>query len=384
MSDERTEKPTPRRRKEARKDGQVPRSQDVGAWASVLVFAMLAGPLVRTELEAIAGIMARSLRLLEQPETSRALELLGDAMTHALMVLVVLGSGVLLVGVAGAVSQGGFYIAARAMKPSFAKLNPLQGAKRIFGLQALWQGVNVLVKASVVAVLVWLAIRAMMPLLGGLVPPGAVLELASGNLLAMLRNVAVAGVLMAVADHAFQRRRIGKQIRMSKHDIAQEHKQAEGDPLVKSAIRSHQLAMARSRMIADVPTADVVLVNPTHIAVALRYEPDAGAPRVVARGAGVVAARIREAATEARVPVVRDVPLARALHASCRVGQQIPPELFAAVAQVLAFVISRRRTGSAAGEHTTPRDDVPLPEVPRRRPMRRARVNPPVAPTDGQ
>jgi len=169
---------------------------------------------------------------------------------------------------------------------------------------------------------------------------------------------------MAVVDYAMQRRRVGKQTRMSKEEIKQEHKQSEGNPEIKSAIRSRQLAAARNRMMADIPTADVVLVNPTHVAVALRYEPERGAPRVVARGAGVVAAAIRERAGESRVPLVRDVPLARALYSSTSVGQEIPPELFAAVAQVLAFVISRRSRGAAGGEHRSPRDETVLPPVP--------------------
>ena len=160
------------------------------------------------------------------------------------------------------------------------------------------------------------------------------------------------------------RKRMGKQTRMSKHEVKQENKQSEGDPLLKGAIRSRQLAASRNRMMADVPTSDVVLVNPTHVAVALRYDPERGAPRVVARGAGVIAAAIRERAGEARVPLVRDVPLARALYSSTTVGQEIPAELFAAVAQVLAFVISRRSRGQHGGTHRSPRQESELPAVP--------------------
>jgi flagellar biosynthetic protein FlhB len=137
--------------------------------------------------------------------------------------------------------------------------------------------------------------------------------------------------------------------------------------MLKGQIRSRQLAAARSRMMAAVPEADVVLVNPTHVAVALKYEPSRGTPRVVAKGAGVVATRIRELATESRVTLVEDVPLARALHASCEIGQEIPPQLFHAVAQVLAFVLSRRAAGAPPGHYRTPRDPAPLPELPRRR-----------------
>jgi len=176
--------------------------------------------------------------------------------------------------------------------------------------------------------------------------------------------------VMAAADYVMSRRRIGKQTRMTKEEIKQEHKNTEGDPLLKSAIRSRQLAAARNRMMSDIPTADVVLVNPTHVAIALKYDAERGAPRVVARGAGEVAAKIRAKATESTVPLVRDIPLARALYSSTKVGQEVPPELFNAVAQVLAFVISRRNHGQAGGEHSSPRTAEDLPVVPRVRPRR--------------
>ena len=175
----------------------------------------------------------------------------------------------------------------------------------------------------------------------------------------------MAGLVMAAADYVIVRRRMGKKTRMSKHEVKQESKQTEGDPLLKGAIRSRQLAASRNRMMADVPTADVVLVNPTHVAVALTYDAERGAPRVVARGAGVVAQRIREQAAEHGVPLVRDIPLARALHRSTVVGQEIPAELYAAVAQVLAFVISRRSAGVARAASTAARDsESELPSVP--------------------
>ena len=182
---------------------------------------------------------------------------------------------------------------------------------------------------------------------------------------------------MAVADYAMQRRRVGKQTRMTKEEVKQEHKNTEGDPLVKSAIRSRQLAAARNRMMADVAEADVVLVNPTHVAVALRYDAEKGAPKVVARGAGEIARKIREKADESEVPMVRDVPLARALYSSCQVGQEIPQELYAAVAQVLAFVISRRDAGPG-------RRRAPQPAH-RGRPARRTRGRaPPQNPVAGK
>lgn len=367
MNEDKTEKPTPKRRKEARKEGQVARTQELGAWSALLLVSLVVPLLLRHELSSLSALLERCLTAAEGADVPMALELLGEAGGHMLLTLVVLGSCVLVVGVAGALAQGGFFVATKTVTPDLKKLDPIKGFKRIFGPQAWWEGAKMLLKCSVVAGLVWLGVDAMLPLLGGFVPIGVVLDIVGGEALTMLRNVAVAGLVMAVLDYAVQRRRIGKQTRMTKDEVKREHKQTEGDPLVKSAIRSRQLAASRNRMMADVPTADVVLVNPTHVAVALRYDETSPAPRVVARGAGVVARRIRETALENGVPLVRDVPLARALYGATDVGREIPAELFAAVAQVLAFVISRRSRGQRGGEHRSPRATVDLPEVTRGR-----------------
>ena len=363
MSEEKTEKPTPKRRKENRKEGKVPRTQELGAWSALALFALALPKLAGHELGALQGIMVTSLSTGADADVATALTLLGDGLWHVLVTLVVLGSAVMAVGVAGALAQGGFYLATGAVKPKLSKLNPIQGIKRIFGMHTLWEGAKMLVRSAIVVALVWSAIKAAMPLIGGLVPMQLVIDQTASRVLGMVRNVAVIGVVLAAADYIMQRRKVGKQTRMTKEEIKQEHKQAEGDPMLKGAIRSRQLAASRNRMMADVPTADVVLVNPTHVAVALRYEAERGAPRVVARGAGVIAAAMREKAGEARVPLVRDVPLARALYTSTKVGQEIPPELFAAVAQVLAFVISRRTRGQRGGEHRSPRVESDLPPV---------------------
>jgi flagellar biosynthetic protein FlhB len=364
VSEEKTEKPTAKKRKESRKEGQVPRTQELGGWGTLLLVALVLPLLLKHELTAIAELMRQAFSVDGDADTDDALALLGDAAGHVMITLVVLGVAVMILGVAAALAQGGFYLATKSMKPSLKKLDPIKGAKRVFGPQALWEGVKMLVKSAVVAVLAYAAVRALMPLIGGFVPIPAVLAAVEGEVLAMVRNVAIAGLVMAVADYAVTRRRMGKQTRMTKHEVKQENKQTEGDPLVKSHIRSRQLAAARNRMMSDVPTADVVLVNPTHVAVALRYDPQRGAPRVVARGAGVVAQKIREEAASHGVPLVRDIPLARALHRSTTVGQEIPAELYAAVAQVLAFVISRRTSGQRGGEHRSPRHESELPPVP--------------------
>ena len=364
MSGEKTEQATPKRRKEARKEGQVARTPDLGGWITILLLGLAMPTLMGHELTTMADLMTGNLRELGSATPARALQLLGESARHAFWTLVTLGSMVMVIGVTSAVAQGGFALATKHAKPSFGKLNPIKGAKRLFGPQTAWEGVKVLLKSSLVALIVYSAIKGLVPLVGGFVPVDTVLSQVRSSALGLMRSVALAGLVLAGADYAMQRRRVGKQTRMSKEDVKQEHKQSEGDPMLKGAIRSRQLAASRNRMMADIAQADVVLVNPTHVAVALRYESSSGAPRVVARGAGAIAARIRERAAEERVPLVRDVPLARALYSSTTVGQTIPPELFAAVASVLAFVISRRSQGQHGGEHRSPRSEADLPVVP--------------------
>ncbi|MGN6129084.1 MAG: EscU/YscU/HrcU family type III secretion system export apparatus switch protein [Nocardioidaceae bacterium] len=365
MSEEKTEKATPKKLKESRKEGKVARTPELGAWAAVLVVAVSLHTLAGRGLGSVRELLLRTLDATAAPDVAGAMRLLHAGFVLMLLLAVAIGAIVLLVSVAAATAQGGFVFATKALKPKLSHLNPLQGAKRLFGPHALWEGAKMLLKSALVAVFVWRAVKALMPLVGGLLPIPVTLQLASSAATGLMRDVAFAGLLAAGADYAVARRRTGKQVRMTKKEVRDEHKQSEGDPMVRSAIRSRQLAAARNRMMADVPTADVVLVNPTHVAVALRYDPAQGTPRVVAKGAGVVAGKIRELAAEHRVAVVQDVPLARALHAGCEVGQEIPRELYHAVAQVLAYVLSRRAAGTASGWHRSPRQDAVLPDVPR-------------------
>lgn len=365
MADDKTEKPTAKKRREARKEGKIARTPELGQWAPMFALTLFIGPLLHHEATVLQELMASSLQAISDPDPAIALRLFGTAMRQTFFSIVTFGSLVLVIGVAVSVAQGGMIFATKSIKPDFKKLDPIKGFKRIFGMQTLWTGAKTLAKSAVVAVIGYTAIHAIMPLIGGLVPMSVVVSLIGDRAVSLIRTVSVVALVLAAADYGVMRFRTEKSLKMSKQEIKDEHKQSEGDPLVKSAIRSRQLAAARSRMIADVADADVLLVNPTHIAIALRYDPQRGAPRVVARGAGSIAAKIRLAAADAAVPTVHDVPLARALYRSCEVGQEIPRELFAAVAQVLAFVISRRGHGLAGGEHRTPRTELDaLPAVP--------------------
>ena len=364
-SEDKSEKATPKKLKDSRKEGRVARTQELGAWATMLAVAMSVQTLTAIGMGKVQELLTRTLRMIASPDPHSMVQLLADGSRLALLLSLALGAGVLVVGIASAVAQGGLFFATKALKPKWSRLNPLEGAKRIFGPHALWEGAKMLLKSALVGFFVWRAVVGLLPLVGGLVPLPVALRVAADAATSLMRDVALAGLVAAGADYAVQRRRTGKQVRMTKKEVRDEHKQSEGDPMVKGQIRSRQIAAARNRMMADVPQADLVLVNPTHVAVALSYDPAKGTPRVVAKGAGVVATRIRELAEEHRVAMVEDVPLARALHSGCEVGQEIPPQLYEAVAQVLAFVLSLRAAGHPAGRHRSPRTGVPLPAVPR-------------------
>jgi flagellar biosynthetic protein FlhB len=357
---EKTEKPTAKKLKEARKEGQVARSQDVGAWTALLAATVLVPQVGASIAQVASKLLLSATAAIKDPDPNRALALFTSGLRDGAVALLPLLGATVLVAVASSAAQGGLHPATKKLKPQMSHLNVLKGLKRLFGLMTLWEAAKILIKTTALGVVLFVVVRRVAPMLvsQGDTPLGATLATAGSSVLTLVRLSVTVGLIMAVADYLVQRRKIGKQLRMSKHDIQQEMKQSEGDPHVRGHRRSLQMAMSRNRMMSDLADADVVLVNPTHVAVALRYEPGKGAPRVVARGAGAVAAAIREKATDARVPLVEDVPLARALYKACEVGQEIPAPLYAAVAQVLAFVMSLRAKGAAAGTHRAPRPSV--------------------------
>ncbi|PFG32250.1 EscU/YscU/HrcU family type III secretion system export apparatus switch protein [Sanguibacter antarcticus] len=356
-SGEKTEQATPKRMKEVRKDGSLQKSQDVSAWVGI-GSAVVTMPLVLERAAGAAEEQVVTLRsVIANPDPLEVVDLLGTAMGTILTSVQPMLIAVVLAALIGNAVQGGVHISTKKLKPKFSQFNLVKGVKNTFGTQALWQGVKALAKTLVVGFVLYLAVQNLTPVLltaGGL-SVDALLSAATGGIATLLWSAVVAGIALAIADVVVIMKRNKKKTRMSKFEIKQENKQQEGDPQLKGAIRSKQIAMSRNRMIADVASADVVLVNPTHVAVALRYEAGKGAPRVVAKGSGHVAARIREVAAEKRVPMVEDVPLARALHGACEIGQEVPADLFTAVAQVLAFVMAlKRRGGAGAGIRTMP------------------------------
>jgi flagellar biosynthetic protein FlhB len=353
---ERTEQATPKRKKQARRDGQIGNTPELGSWISMLA-ATFVLPNVFSKLFDVARTsLVRAGTVIRNPDIGSGMAIAGETMKEGMLAVLPLVALVAGIGVASVALQGGIWVAPKLLKPKFSRLNPLSGLKRMFGPHGWWTLGKSLLKSAVLGAVVYLSVRKLIPTIAGSgsLPIGNLLSLCVDSALTMLRWAAVAGLLTAVADFAVVRRRNTKHMKMTKQEVKEEFKSSEGDPHQKAAVRSRQFAMRRNRMMADVAQADVVLVNPTHVAVALRYQPDKGAPRVVAKGADHVAARIRKLAEENRVPMVRDVPLARTLYKSCEVGQEIPPDLYRAVATVLAFIMTLRKKGSAAGTHQVP------------------------------
>lgn len=353
---DRTEKATPKRMKEARRKGRLQRSQDLSAWLGVGAGALMLPAVLAAGAAAGRDQFARVRSVIANPDPEVTVTALGEGLGSLLPTLAPLGGVVVLAAIAATAVQGGIHPTMHKLKPSFKQFNIAAGVKRLFGMQAVWQGVKAALKAGAIGLVLYTVVQGMVPMLlgSGTHSLTQVLDTVGGGTTNLIRTAVIAGLVLAAADVFVIMRRNRKQTRMTKREIKEEYKQSEGDPMVKSQIRARQLAMSRNRMIADVAGADVVLVNPTHVAVALKYTPGSGAPKVVAKGAGHVAARIRAKATEKHVPMVEDVPLARALHAACEVGQEIPPHLYMAVARILAFVMSLKRRGAATGLHRAP------------------------------
>src|SRR3954466_15988327 len=330
MAGEKTEQPTQQRLKKARREGQIGRSQDIGAWCGMLAASIMLPRTLSSALDHAREIMARVPDVIADPQPAQALAILKEAMMSAARAVLPLALTMMAVGIAAAGAQGGIRVASKLFIPKFSRLNPLPGFKKMLGPQAMWEGTKALIKTGVLAGVLYMTMKDIVPLLmtSGRLQLGSLLSVVNNATLSLIRAASVAGIVMAAADYFVVRRRTNKQLRMTKEEVKQENKNTEGDPHVKGQIRQRQMAMARNRQMADVPTADVVLVNPTHVAVALRYEPEKGAPRVIAKGRGAIAAKIRELASEHRIPMVQDVPLARALHASTEVGQEIPAEFY--------------------------------------------------------
>jgi flagellar biosynthetic protein FlhB len=350
--------------KKVHEDGKLSRSQDLSAWLGLTAAAVMVPSTLSRASGSAQDQLAAVTQAIASPDAGTVVNLLGDGLWSVVGTIGPMLAVVAITVIVVALAQGGLH--KKKFKPQVQQFNPVSGVKKLFGAHAWWEGAKTLLKTAVVGGVLYVAVQGMVPqLMGtGSIPLEHMLGVAAAGVQQLLVWGVAAGVLLAAIDVLVVMKRNRKQTRMSRHEIKEENKRTEGDPLVKGHIRSKQMAMSRNRMMAAVADADVVVVNPTHVAVALKYVAGTGAPRLVAKGAGAVAAKIREQAVEHRVPMVEDIPLARALHAACAIDQEIPAYLFTGVARVLAFVMQLKRRGAALGKHTMPGGSVAPEDVP--------------------
>jgi flagellar biosynthetic protein FlhB len=345
-SQEKTERPTERKRREARKEGQVAKSQEIG------VVLSLAGLLIgmRVLAPGVGASIASHTRSIFTGASSATID--GVAAHHAFSMLVAglvpfLGVAALL-ATAGGVAQVGFRLAPKAAKPKLSNLSLKKGLNRfkpsVFG----WELVRTAAKLVLLVAVIWGPLTAWISRLGE--PLGLVdaIGFTGDQVWVLAMRATILAAVIAAADYAVIRVRTNKELKMSKQELKEEMKSSEGNPMVRQARRRRAMEISRNRMIADVAGADVVVTNPTHLAIALHYDRTEAAPRVVAKGAGKLAAKIRREAYRNGVTVLEDRPLARALYRRVKRGHYVPTSLFEAVATVLAVAYRRRTRRSVA------------------------------------
>ena len=340
---QKTEEPSWRKLDEARSKGQVPQSREVTNWfvimGSTASMALFAPQIADAMQRAMARFLERSADLrLDGAFRDVALGAIDDVAVALLPALLVM----MAVGLAGPVLQTGIIFAPDKLVPKFEHLSPAKGMTRIFSLRAFLEFLKGILKMVVVG---GVAAALLLPELDRLALLPSMGIAAIGHEIMTLSWRLAIGVIavltvIAIADFTYQKMSFIRSMRMSKQEVREEYKQVEGNPIFKSKLRQIRTERARRRMMAAVPTASVVVTNPTHFAVALQYDVKSiGAPRVVAKGADLVAARIRDVAREHKVPIVENPPVARALYAAVEIDEEIPAEQYKAVAEIISYVL---------------------------------------------
>ena len=339
---EKTEEPTSKKIEDARKEGNVPKSQDTAGFVALLVAVIATIAMMGLLVSRMEGMLVHSFRMMGQELTPRTLVNL--AITSALESLTVVLPIAVLVAVAGAlghVMQFGLLFTSKPLVPDLKKIDPIKGIKNLFSMKKLVEGIKVTAKVAVAFAVgiyfFWEFTKELTTV--ALFPLGDQISWLAEKAIIMAVVMLVVFFIFGAVDLAIVRFQYFRQLRMSKQEIKDEYKQTEGNPEIKAKIRRLQHQMSRNRMMADIPKADVVLTNPTHFAVALKYEQGVDpAPLVIAKGADLIALRIKEIAREHGVQVVENPELARELYRLSEVGEAIPEALYQAVAEVLAYV----------------------------------------------
>ena len=347
---DKTEQATPRKRREAREKGNIPRSMEVNS-AVVLLMGMIAirlfgGSLYSKLMDSMRWIFSR-LSIIEITTDNIPGYVLAGLKFAGLMIAPIVLT-VMVAGLSANLIQGGLVFAGEPIKPKFSKISPAKGLKRMFSLRSLIEAAKGALKIIIIGIVGYLTIKSELnqyPYLFDKDVPEIVAFLGQVSFKLVIRTSLVL-LILAIFDYAYQKFEFEKKLKMTKQEVKEEFKRTEGDPLIKSRIKSIQRERARQRMLSEVPRADVVITNPTHLAVALKYESKKmGAPVVVAKGARLIAERIKKIAHDHEVPIVENKPLARILYRSTEIGSQIPFELYKAVAEILAYVYRLKRKG---------------------------------------
>jgi len=345
---EKTERATPRRRQKAREEGQVAKSAEIASVLVLLVgisvlfmFSSYFYPKLREIVQGVA-------RFQEIPVFDRqfCIYVLRRSVTYFLFFVLPLMGAVFLAAFVANYAQVGFSLSGKAITPKVSKFNIVKGFGRLLSVRSLADLAKSILKLAVIGIVTYFAVKGEVEDILKLYNTDVahIFLFVLKGFLKIFIWVLIVMIVVAVADYSFQRWQYEKDLRMTKQEVKEEHKETEGDPLVKSRIRSLQMQAARKRMMRAVPDADVVVTNPTHLAVAIQYDPTKmNAPVVVAKGAGLVAERIRNIAGEHHIPVVENKELARNLYKAIEVGETIGSEFYKGVAELLAYVYKLKR-----------------------------------------
>lgn len=340
---EKTEQPTPKRREEARKKGQVAKSQEVTSvtilLACLILFYFNAEIMVEKTMKMTRWVLSESGNFIIDSNT---IHLLIKTLIYEIFgILAPLLSMVICVAVSVNVMQVGFLLSLESIQPKLSKIDPIKGFQRLFSMKALVELIKNVLKISVVGFIGYITIKGEMTnliSLGSLSTWGVLEYIGKVASKVTLRTCWVL-IVLALFDYIFQKWDFEKNLKMSKQDVKDEFKQSEGDPLIRSRIKRLQIESARKRMMASVPKADVVITNPVHFAVALKYDQTTMiAPKVCAKGRGYIAEKIKDIAGKNNVPIIENKPLAQVLYKIVDVDETIPAELYKAVAEVLAYI----------------------------------------------
>ena len=340
---QKTEQPTPKRLREAREKGNVAKSREFGT-----VFILISSLIIfyfygKQFLHHLLGLMqwlfhsCGELTIQDTNMTFLIYQIEAKLVPILLPIILFLGIFAFLANYC----QIGFIFSGESLKPDLNKINPIEGFKKLFSLKSLVELIKSVLKVGVIGIIAYVTVKgeiANITLLSAMTPGNILLYIWKITFKIIFRST-LALLIMSVFDYVYQRYEWRKGLMMTKEEVKQEMKQMEGDPKVKAKIRSVQQQLARKRMMSKVPQADVIITNPTHLAIALRYEAEEmQAPKVIAKGAGFIAQKIKEIAQEHGIPVVEDKPLARIIYKTIEVEESIPPHLYQAVAEILAYV----------------------------------------------